>query len=103
MQPPVRGWRPSGVRLRKAGPFLLVLGAVLAVSCSGVTSAPHAVRSSGTPALSSRLTGTPEQRAVAGAKAIFGEFAPPPGAVRLAKQPALPGGWGRYRGAGPAG
>jgi len=96
MQPPLRGWRQSGAKLRKAGPFLLILGAVLAVSCSGVTSAPHAAKSSGTPALSSRPTGTPEQRAAADAKAIFGEFAPPPGAVRLAKQPALPGGWGRY-------
>ena len=36
--------------------------------------------------------GTPQQRAAAGAQAILREFVPPPGAVRLAKRPELPGG-----------
>jgi hypothetical protein len=84
------------VRRGKTGPFLLILGAVLAVSCSGVTSVPRAAKSSGTPAVGSQPSGTPKQRAAADARAILAEFAPPPGAVRLARQPALPGGWGRY-------
>jgi hypothetical protein len=36
VQPPLRGWRLSGVKLRKTGPFLLILGAVLVVGCGGV-------------------------------------------------------------------
>lgn len=96
MEPRLRGWRPSGVRLGKTAAFLLIVGAALAVSCSGVTSAPHAAKSSGTSAVASRPSGTAEQRAAAAARAILGEFAPPPGAVRLAGRPALPGGWGRY-------
>ena len=92
MEPPSRGWRPSDVKLSKTGPFLLILGAALAVSCGGVTSAPHAAKSSGTPAVSGQPTGTPEQRAAADARAILGQFIPPPGAVRLPKRPALPSG-----------
>ena len=65
---------------------------MLAVSCGTVTSAPRAAESSGTLAASSRPSGTPEQRAAADAKAILRKFVPPPGAVRLAKQPALPSG-----------
>jgi hypothetical protein len=57
-----------------------------------VSSARHAAKSSGTPVVSSRPPGTPKQRAAADAKAILGEFVPPSGAVRLAKQPKLPGG-----------
>ncbi|HEX9043196.1 MAG TPA: hypothetical protein VF838_19630 [Trebonia sp.] len=72
------------------------MSAVLAVSCSGVTSAPRATPSSGTPAVSSQPTGALKQRAAAEAKVILGMFVPPPGAVRLAKRPALPGGWGQY-------
>jgi hypothetical protein len=75
------------MEVRKTGRLLLlVLAAVLAVSCGGMTSAPQARNSSG----------TPEQRAAADAKAILGKFVPPPGAVRLAKRPALPGGWDGY-------
>ena len=96
MKPPLRGWRLSGVRVSKTGPFVVTLGAVLVVSCSGVTSAPHATKSTGTLAVSSQLSGTPKQRAVADAQAILEKFAPPPGAVRLEKQPVLPGGWGKY-------
>jgi hypothetical protein len=100
------------VRQGKTAPFLLILCAALAVGCGGVTSAPRAVQSSGPPAVSGQPSGTPgvgaqpsgfgqpsgtpRQRAAADARAILGEFAPPPGAVRLAGRPALPGGWGRY-------
>jgi hypothetical protein len=97
MQPPSRGWRPSDVRLGKTGlSLLLIAGAVLTVSCGGVPSAPHAAKSSGTAAVSGLPSPTLEQRAAAAARAILGEFVPPPGAVRLARQPALPGGWDRY-------
>jgi hypothetical protein len=46
------------VRLSKTGPFLLVLGAVLAVSCGGATSAAHAAKSVGAPAVSSQPAGS---------------------------------------------
>ena len=94
MQPSSRCSRPSDVRLSKTGPFLLILGAALAVSCGGVTSAPHVANSSGTPAVSGRPSGPLPQRAAADARAILGEFVPPPGAVRLPRRPALPGGSG---------
>jgi len=97
MQPLSRGWRLSRVRLGKTGlSLLLTAGAVLAVSCGRVPATPHAAKSSGTPAVSGRPSRTPEQRAAAAARAILGEFVPPPGAVRLARRPALPGGWDRY-------
>jgi hypothetical protein len=95
MQPSSRCSRPSDVRLSKTGPFLLILGAALAVSCGGVTSAPHVANSSGTPAVSGRPSGPLPQRAAADARAILGEFVPPPGAVRLSKRPALPSGAGQ--------
>lgn len=100
MEPLLRCWRPSDVSKSKskAGPFLLILTAALAVSCGGVTSAPHAAKSSGTPTVSSQPSSTPKQRAAADARAILRQFVPPPGAVRLAKQPALPGGRGKYPG-----
>jgi hypothetical protein len=84
--------RLRDVKLGKTSPFLLLLGTVLAVGCGGVTSAPHAANSSGTATVTSQLSGTPKQRAAAEARAILGKFVPPPGAVRLAKQPALPSG-----------
>ena len=80
------------MRLRSTGPFLLIVGAVLAVGCGGLTAAPPAAKPAGTPAVSGQPSGTPEQRAVADARAILGEFVPPPGAVRLAGQPKLPNG-----------
>ena len=55
-------------------------------------SAPGTAKSSGAPAVSGQPSGTPQQRAAADAKAILGQFVPPPGAVRLAKRPALPSG-----------
>jgi hypothetical protein len=96
MEPISRGRRPSGVRLRSTRSFLLLLGALLAVGCGGVTSGPNATKSSGGPTVSSQLGRTPRQRAAADAKAILGDFVPPPGAIRLVKQPALPGGWAKY-------
>src|SRR5262249_13763662 len=95
MEPPLRGWRLSSVRLRQAGPFLLILSAVLVVSCGGGAAFRPAARATRTPAVTSRPpSGTPKQRAVADARAILGEFVPPPGAVRLAGQPKLPSGSG---------
>jgi hypothetical protein len=72
------------------GPFFLILSTMLTVSCGEATSASHATTSAATSAVSRQLAGTPRQRAAADAKAILGEFVPPPGAVRLAKRPALP-------------
>ena len=91
-------WRLSGVRLGKASPFLLILGARagggLRHSDRGARTArpprsPLAARPSGR---SQAVHGTPKQRAAADARAILGKFVPPPGAVRLAKRPALPSG-----------
>lgn len=92
MQPSSRSLRPSGVRLSKTGPFVLILGAALAVSCGSATSAPPVATSSATSTASSQPAGPLQQRAAADAKAILGEFVPPPGAVRLPKRPALPSG-----------
>jgi hypothetical protein len=94
MEPPLPGWRPIGVTLRKTRPFLLILSAVLAVGCGTVASAsqPSTAKSAGTATGNSQPSGTPKQRAAADAKAILGKFVPPPGAVRLAKRPALPSG-----------
>jgi hypothetical protein len=69
------------MNLSKVVSFYLMLG-VVAAGC--------------TVAVSHHSPGTPAQRAAADASAILGEFVPPPGAVRLAKQPALPGGWAGY-------
>jgi hypothetical protein len=90
------------VKPGKTHPFLLIFCVLLAVGCGTATSAPHAARPSGplsvsgrppgTPSVSSQPSGTPEQRAAADARAILGKFVPPPGAVRLAKRPALPSG-----------
>lgn len=96
IQHPLRGWRLGSVSLRRTGPYLLALSAVLAASCGGVTSAPRAANASGFPAVSSQPFGTPQQHAAADARAILGKFVPPPGAVRLAGQPTLPGGWSSY-------
>ena len=74
------------------GWLFVVAGVMLAAGCAGSATAPPAARSS------ARLAGvtagvTPKQRAAASARAILSSFVPPPGAVRLAKQPQLPGGW----------
>jgi hypothetical protein len=84
------------VRLGKTGPFLLILDAVLVAGCGVAPSAPSATKSSAVAAVNRQVAGTPEQRAAADARAILGEFVPPPGAIRLAKRPALPGGWAAY-------
>jgi hypothetical protein len=65
---------------------------MLTVSCGGVTAAPHAAKPSAAVVAARGQSGTPQQRAAADAKAILGEFVPPPGAVRLATRPELPGG-----------
>jgi hypothetical protein len=80
------------VILRKTGPLLLLPCAVLAVGCGTATATSHPAESAGTPAVSGQPSGTPQQRAAADARAILGEFVPPPGAVRLAQRPALPSG-----------
>ena len=91
-EPPSLGWRLSGVRLRNTHPFVLMVGVMLTVSCGGVTAAAHPAKSSAALVASGQPTGTPQQRAAADARAILGEFVPPPGAVRLATRPELPGG-----------
>lgn len=86
------------MRVSKA--LFLVLGVLLAAGCGAQVSAPaggttssHAVTASGSPAAS--LGGkSPQAQAGAEAATILGEFVPPPGAVRLAKQPTLPSGGG---------
>ena len=65
---------------------------ILAVSCGSATVTPHAAKPAGTVAAGGPPSGTPQQRAEADARAILGKFVPPPGAVRLARRPALPSG-----------
>jgi hypothetical protein len=77
------------------GSFLIMVGVMLAAGCAGSATAPPATQSSARPT-GVAASATPKQRAAAGAKAILSSFVPPPGAVRLAKQPQLPGGWGNY-------
>ncbi len=77
------------------GSFFIVVAAMLAAGCAGSATAPSAPRSSARPA-GVAAGPTPKQRAAADAKAILSSFVPPPGAVRLAKQPQLPGDWGNY-------
>jgi hypothetical protein len=78
--------------LRNTRPFVLIMGVMLVAGCGAVTAAPLAAKSSGALVVRAQPAGTPQQRAAAGAKAILGEFVPPPGAVRLATRPELPSG-----------
>ncbi len=89
------------MRVRKPNPFLFlgVLIAALAAGCGTVTSASRttAAATAATGTTTSTTVGqpsatTPKERAATDAKAILGQFVPPPGAVRLAKRPALPDG-----------
>jgi hypothetical protein len=80
------------MRLRNTRPFVLIIGVLLAVGCGGATTPTRATESSAALAVSGQPTGSPPQRAAAAARAILGEFVPPPGAVRLAKRPTLPSG-----------
>jgi hypothetical protein len=83
------------VRVRKPNPFLflVVLIVALAAGCGTVTSAPRvATAATAATAAGQPAATTPKERAAADARAILGKFVPPPGAVRLAKQPTLPGG-----------
>jgi hypothetical protein len=77
------------------GSLVLVAGVMLAAGCGRSATAPPATRSSGRPA-GVTADVTPKQRAAASARAILSSFVPPPGAIRLAKRPHLPGGWGHY-------
>jgi hypothetical protein len=77
------------------GSFLIMAGAMLAAGCGSSATAPPPTRSSGRPATVT-ASATPKQRAAASAKAILSSFVPPPSAIRLAKQPELPGAWGLY-------
>jgi len=79
------------VRLGNAIPFLL-FGALLAAGCGTAVPAPPAAKSAGPLTASGQPAATPQGRAAADARAILGAFVPPPGAVRLAKPPALPSG-----------
>lgn len=76
------------------GSVLIVAGVMLAAGC-GSAAAPPATRSSGQPT-GLTASATPKQQAVASAQAMLSSFVPPPAAIRLAKQPHLPGGWDRY-------
>jgi hypothetical protein len=71
---------------------LLILCTALAAGCGTATATSHAAKSASAPAFGGQPSGTPKQRAAADAKAILRKFVPPPGAVRLAGEPALPGG-----------
>lgn len=65
---------------------------MLAAGCGTAASVTHAANSSGTLTVHSQPAATPQGRAAADARAILGKFVPPPGAVRLARRPALPSG-----------
>lgn len=82
------------MKLNQTGPFFLLLAAMLAASCGTATSAPRSTTSLPAQAASVQPSGTPQQRATVDARAIAGEFVPPPGAVRLTKPPSLPSGSG---------
>lgn len=91
------------MRRGRTAAFPLIAGALLTAGCGSAAYAPRV--SSASPAGTSTArasadaagggvqpTGTPGQRAAADARAILADFVPPPGAVRLASQPALPAG-----------
>ena len=82
------------MKCRMLGSLVVAAGAMLAAGCAGPAVAP-ATRSSSGPAVVAASV-TPRQRAAASAQAILKSFVAPPGARRLAKQPELPGGWGKY-------
>jgi hypothetical protein len=77
-----------------AGPVLAAAGVLLAAGCGSATVPPATRPPARLAGVAARVT--PRQRAVADARAILASFAPPPGAVRLARRPQLPGGWGSY-------
>jgi hypothetical protein len=86
------------MRRGTTGSFLLIAGAALAAGCGPAAYAPSGPPASSGPASSGSAAagapaspaGTARQRAAADARAILADFVPPPGAVRLARQPALP-------------
>lgn len=76
------------------GSSVIAAGVMLAAGCGTSTKSLPATRSSAGPV--GLASATPKQRAAAAARRILSSFVPPPGAIRLAKQPELPGGWSRY-------
>jgi hypothetical protein len=80
------------MKMRNTYPFVLIMGVLLVTGCGTVTAAPSATKSADAVSASGQPAGTPQQRATASARAVLGEFVPPPGAVRLATRPQLPGG-----------
>src|SRR6185437_9823738 len=96
-EPAPRARRLSGVKPGKPHSFCILLGALIAAGCGTAASAPPAgtgasPAASATPVTVSGQAPGPARRAAADARAILGKFVPPPGAVRLAGKPALPGG-----------
>jgi hypothetical protein len=88
------------MRRGSTAPFLLIAGALLAAGCGSAAYAQpvSSASAAGTPAgtstgaavVGAQPGGTASQRAAADARAILAKFVPPPGAVRLARRPALP-------------
>ena len=78
--------------MRNTYPFVLIMSVMLAAGCGAASAAPPATKSGSTLVASGQPAGTPQQRATADAKAILGDFVPPPGAVRVATRPRLPSG-----------
>jgi hypothetical protein len=91
------------MRLSETVTFVLLPAALLTVACGTAVPAPaqppptrtatsaDQAASTGT-AVTAVPPGAAQHRAAADAKAILSDFVPPPGAVRLARQPALPSG-----------
>ena len=76
------------------GWIVVAAGVTLAAGCAGSAAVP-ATRSSASPGVIAASV-TPKQRAAADAQALLKSFVAPPRAVRLAKQPPIPGGWARF-------
>jgi hypothetical protein len=80
------------------GPLAVMAGVMLATACAccagcaASAKAPPAAHRSPARLTGVAAGGTPKQRAAADAKAILSSFVPPPGAIRLAAKPQLPGG-----------
>lgn len=80
------------MKASKSSAFLVpFLAAGLAAGCGTVAAASHPAADAGTTAVADPGI-TPRELAVSDARAILRDFVPPPGAIRLAKRPALPSG-----------
>jgi len=81
--------------VKAARALFLLLGAVLAGCGTATPAAPHtgvAAAQQTTVSSNPPPAQTPQERAAIAAQGILAQFVPPPGAVPLAKKPALPGG-----------